>query len=72
MLWPYNKFKAAEARVMIQAKVMAFMGKARIHPWMKLWAEHAGEKTELYQQVEHMCRCFNVVLFNVYFLLHVA
>ena len=50
-LWPYDKFKTQELINKTREKLMAFLGKARIHPWMKLWAVHSGDKSELFQKV---------------------
>eukprot|EP01052_Picozoa_sp_SAG31_P013749 SAG31_NODE_835_length_11646_cov_11.142201_9_plen_216_part_00 len=59
-LWPYDKFKTQEVFNKVRDKCKAFLGKSRIHPWMKLWAVHSGDKSELFQKVEiALCMCPN-------------
>eukprot|EP01043_Picozoa_sp_COSAG02_P021702 COSAG02_NODE_1110_length_14511_cov_30.804122_1_plen_2917_part_00 len=51
-LWPPSKLKLQDAKDVVIEKTKRFFFKASVHPWMKKYAEYAGDTTELYQTVE--------------------
>ena len=51
-LWPPSKYKLTEAAVSVRKKLTAFAFTASVNPWMKKYAQHSGNCTELFQAVE--------------------
>lgn len=51
-LYPPSAFKLREARSKLWEKVKRFFFFAKVHPIMKKWAQHSGERMVLYNNVE--------------------
>ena len=51
-VWPPTKYKTQEALAAIKQRLKTFLFAATVHPWMKKYAQHSGNKFELFQTVE--------------------
>ena len=51
-LWPPSKYKLSEAGGAVKKKLKAFFFSAGVNPWMKKYAQHSGNCSELFQAVE--------------------
>jgi len=51
-LWPPSKYKLQEAASALKKKGKSFVFSASVNPWIKKYAQHAGNCLELFQAVE--------------------